>query len=41
MSKILEIAEAYGISLSEADLAVANEKWTDDIKIILGSGRWY
>ena len=41
MSEILEIAEAYGVSLSEEDLAVANEKWTDDTRIILGSGRLY
>lgn len=40
MKEILEIAEAYGISLSEADLAVANEKW-DDKQIVLGSGRLY
>lgn len=41
MKEILEIAETYGISLSESDLAIANEKWGSDSQIILGSGRLY
>lgn len=41
MKEVFEIAEAYGISLSESDLALANERWTDNTQIILGSGRLY
>ena len=42
MQEILEIAEKYGVSLSESDIALANERWDDGKKIIItASGRLY
>ena len=42
MEQILEIAEKYGVSLSESDLAAANERWDDGQQtIIVASGRLY
>ena len=42
MKEILEIAEKYGVSLSESDLALAEERWDDDKQtIIIASGRLY
>lgn len=42
MQEIMEIAEEYGISLSESDIALSNERWDDGKKtIIIASGRLY
>lgn len=42
MTDILEIAAEYGISLSEADIELANERWDNGEKIIIiASGRLY
>ena len=42
IQEILEIAEKYGVSLSESDIALANERWDDGKKIIIiASGRLY